>query len=33
MLIAQARVEGLVLATADETIAQYDVPVLDVGAA
>ena len=33
MLIAQARVEGLVLATADETIAQYDVPVLAIGAA
>jgi PIN domain nuclease of toxin-antitoxin system len=33
MLIAQARVEGLVLATADRTIARYDVPVLDIGAA
>jgi PIN domain nuclease of toxin-antitoxin system len=33
MLIAQARVEGLVLATADEPIAQYDVPVLDISAA
>ncbi len=30
MLIAQARVEGLTLATADETIKRYDVPVLDV---
>lgn len=30
MLIAQARVEGLTLATADSKIARYDVPVLDV---
>jgi len=30
MLIAQARVEGLMLATADKTIKRYDVPVLDV---
>ena len=31
MLIAQARVEGLVLGTAYETIRRYDVPVLAVG--
>jgi PIN domain nuclease of toxin-antitoxin system len=31
MLIAQARVEGLVLATADERLQRYDVPVLLVG--
>jgi PIN domain nuclease of toxin-antitoxin system len=30
MLVAQARVEGLTLATADEGIRRYDVPVLDV---
>jgi len=30
MLIAQARVEGLLLATADAAIRQYEVPVLDV---
>jgi PIN domain nuclease of toxin-antitoxin system len=30
MLIAQARVEGLTIATADETIKRYDVPVLSV---
>ncbi|HEV3094314.1 MAG TPA: type II toxin-antitoxin system VapC family toxin [Solirubrobacteraceae bacterium] len=30
MLIAQARVEGLTLATADATIKRYDVPVFDV---
>lgn len=30
MLIAQARLEGLTLATADERIKRYDVPVLDV---
>jgi PIN domain nuclease of toxin-antitoxin system len=30
MLIAQARVEGLTLATADKTIKRYDVPVLSV---
>ncbi len=29
MLIAQALVEGLVLATHDPVIAQYDVPVID----
>lgn len=29
MLIAQALVEGLVLATHDSVIAQYDVPVID----
>ena len=29
MLIAQALVEGLVLATHDTMIAQYDVPVID----
>jgi PIN domain nuclease of toxin-antitoxin system len=33
MLIAQARVEGLVLATADQAIADYDVPTLDIDAA
>lgn len=30
MLVAQARLEGMTLATADETIGRYDVPVLDV---
>ncbi len=30
LLIAQARVEGLTLATADEHIRRYDVPVLGV---
>lgn len=30
MLVAQARVEGLTLATADQELGQYDVPVLDV---
>jgi PIN domain nuclease of toxin-antitoxin system len=30
MLIAQARLEGLTLATADPQIKRYDVPVLDV---
>jgi PIN domain nuclease of toxin-antitoxin system len=30
MLIAQARVEGLVLATADDAVRRYDVPVLEV---
>lgn len=30
MLIAQARLEGLTLATADARIKRYDVPVLDV---
>ena len=30
MLIAQARVEGLTLATADATIPRYDVAVLEV---
>lgn len=30
MLIAQARLEGLTLATADERIKRYEVPVLDV---
>jgi PIN domain nuclease of toxin-antitoxin system len=32
MLIAQARVEGLALATADKAIAHYDVRTLDIGA-
>jgi PIN domain nuclease of toxin-antitoxin system len=32
MLIAQARVEGLVLATADKAIAHYDIRTLDIGA-
>jgi PIN domain nuclease of toxin-antitoxin system len=31
MLVAQARVEGLVLATGDEQIRRYDVPLLAVG--
>jgi PIN domain nuclease of toxin-antitoxin system len=30
MLVAQARLEGLTLATADAKIKRYDVPVLDV---
>jgi PIN domain nuclease of toxin-antitoxin system len=30
MLVAQARLEGLTLATADPKIKRYDVPVLDV---
>ncbi len=30
MLVAQARLEGLTLATADANIKRYDVPVLDV---
>jgi len=30
MLIAQARLEGMTLATGDETIRRYDVPVLAV---
>ncbi len=30
MLIAQARLQMLTLATADEAIQRYDVPVLDV---
>jgi PIN domain nuclease of toxin-antitoxin system len=30
MLVAQARVEGMTLASADETLRRYDVPVLDV---
>lgn len=33
MLIAQARVEGMTLATADATFAEYDVPVLAVARA
>lgn len=33
MLVAQARVEGLTLATADMTLARYDVPVLAVSRA
>lgn len=32
MLIAQARLEGLTLATADERIKRYDVSTLDVAA-
>lgn len=31
MLVAQARLEGLTLATGDERIRRYGVPVLDVG--
>jgi PIN domain nuclease of toxin-antitoxin system len=31
MLVAQARIEGLVLMTADEQISRYDVPVMAVG--
>jgi PIN domain nuclease of toxin-antitoxin system len=30
MLVAQARLEGLTIATADPKIKRYDVPVLDV---
>ena len=30
MLIAQARMEGMTLASGDELIKRYDVPVLDV---
>ena len=30
MLVAQARVEGLTLATADRDLAAYDVPILEV---
>lgn len=30
MLVAQARLAGLTLATGDEEIRRYDVPVLDV---
>lgn len=30
-LVAQARVEGLVLVTADRAVQQYDVAVLDAG--
>lgn len=33
MLIAQARLEGLVLATADPAVRRYDVAVLDVARA
>jgi PIN domain nuclease of toxin-antitoxin system len=33
MLIAQARVEGMTLATAEEAIARYGVPVLEVARA
>lgn len=33
MLVAQARLEGMTLATADATLAQYDVPVLAVARA
>jgi PIN domain nuclease of toxin-antitoxin system len=29
MLIAQARVEGLTIVTADAVLSQYDVPILD----
>jgi PIN domain nuclease of toxin-antitoxin system len=28
MLVAQARIEGLTLATADRALADYDVPLL-----
>ena len=31
MLIAQARAESMVLLTADETLAQYDVDILECG--
>jgi PIN domain nuclease of toxin-antitoxin system len=31
MLVAQARIEGLTLVTADEAIQRYDVSVLEVG--
>lgn len=30
MLVAQARIEGLTIATADEAIRRYDVPVLPI---
>lgn len=30
MLVAQARLEGMTLATADRTIQRYDIPVLNV---
>lgn len=30
MLVAQARIEGLTLATADEELGRYDVPILPV---
>lgn len=30
MLVAQAQIEGLTLATADEKLGQYDVPILAV---
>ena len=30
MLVAQARIEGMTLATADQTMARYGVPVLEV---
>jgi PIN domain nuclease of toxin-antitoxin system len=33
MLIAQARLEGMTVATADAAFAQYDVPVLAVSRA
>jgi PIN domain nuclease of toxin-antitoxin system len=33
MLVAQARVEGMTLATADGALAEYDVPVLAVSRA
>ncbi len=33
MLVAQARVEGLTLATADATLGRYEVPVLEVARA
>jgi PIN domain nuclease of toxin-antitoxin system len=33
MLVAQARIEGLTLATTDAKIKRYDVPVLDVARA
>jgi PIN domain nuclease of toxin-antitoxin system len=33
ILVAQARVEGLTLASADAAIKQYDVPVLDIACA
>ena len=32
LLIAQARIEGLTLVTADARIAAYDVPLIDAGA-
>lgn len=33
MLVAQARLEGMTLATADSALAAYDVPVLSVSRA